>query len=167
MLALSAASRRRGGYVPSPEDIKKTVGNPFLSNDEAMQQHMDGRVTLADIEHKKEKDALVNQNALLLNDNNKLYEMKRLMQTPQPRLNIYSVDPYPALSRYYEKQDIQRAVLDEIERKNRERREARQFAAPRRASPRRSKSPAKRAKSKPKSKPAKRAKSKGKKKSKK
>ena len=159
------ASKRKGGYVPSPEDIKKTVGNPFLSNEEAMQQHMDGRVTLSDIEHKKEKDALVHQNALLLNDNNKLYEMKRLIQTPQPRLNIYSVDPYPALSRYYEKQDIQRAVLDEIERKNRERREARQFASPRRSAPRRSKSPAKRSKSKPKS--TKRAKSKGKKKSKK
>lgn len=98
--------KSKGGYVPTPDEIRKAEGNPYLSDADAMQHHMDGRVTLADIEHKKEKDNLIAQNIRLLN--------RPIDPIPQ-RVGIFSLDPYPALSRYYEKQEIKRAVLDELE----------------------------------------------------
>ncbi len=141
--------KRKGGFVPSPDEIRKIEGNPFLTDAQAMEHHIDGTVTVADVEHKREKDKLLQENAALQNERNRLYEVKNYHHTP---LNIYSVDPYPALSRYYEKKDIERAVLEELERKKRAKSQERVRRQPSKPRKTKSKKPKPRAKSKSRSK---------------
>jgi hypothetical protein len=105
---------------------------------------MNGVVPIGQIAQKRENDNLMQRNRDLIRENNRLNDIPRsplFQKVPVIPLlqKAYAYDAYPyrplypsALQRYYEKQDIQKAVLEELERKKRDQREARRLQSPRR-----------------------------------